>query len=320
MGFLNGKAALPLALCIAFATAVAAMEAPVQTFSWAFPNPPPATPGKTAPDQKAPAPRQDLTVPGSNVHYDDAQMGDLFQAVDWFPNSHPAAPRSVLNGRKPDAMACGFCHLPNGQGRPENAPLAGMPVSYIAGQVREMRSGTRSGGDPSWRPTKLMTRVAMGATEDQVAEAAAYFSKLKYEKAFRLVEARDIPAVDPAFGVYRRRSGGAHEPLGARIIEVPNDFDRFELRDNRPGYTTYIPVGAIGRGRMLAENGGDGRFPACASCHGVGLKGGLGPPPCRPLPGLSFPPTSKLLSRWSHRIERRCDDAHRRADDDRGDD
>jgi cytochrome c553 len=44
-------------------------------------------------------------------------------------------PNIVAHGSG-DAWACAYCHLPNGQGRPENPPLAGLPVAYIAEQVR----------------------------------------------------------------------------------------------------------------------------------------------------------------------------------------
>jgi cytochrome c553 len=122
----------------------------------------------------------------------------------------------------------------------------------------------------------------------EVAEAARYFAGLKYAKAFRLVEARDIPAVAPIFGLYGLKPGRARERLGQRIIEAPNDAVRFELRDNRPGYTVYVPEGAIARGRALAEGGSDGRFPACAACHGPALKGGLGPPLAGRYPAYLF--------------------------------
>lgn len=38
------------------------------------------------------------------------------------------------------------------------------------------------------------------------------------------------------------------------------------------------PPGAILRGRTLAATGDLGRTQACATCHGEGLRGGLGPP------------------------------------------
>ena len=38
-----------------------------------------------------------------------------------------------MSGRPPGTFACGYCHLPSGQGRPENAALAGFPV--ISGRL-----------------------------------------------------------------------------------------------------------------------------------------------------------------------------------------
>jgi cytochrome c553 len=42
--------------------------------------------------------------------------------------------------------ACSYCHLPNGQSRPENAALAGLPAAYIFEQVTDFRSGARVHG------------------------------------------------------------------------------------------------------------------------------------------------------------------------------
>lgn len=272
-----------LALVAVMAGACAAADAPVQTFSWAFPQPTP-----TARTQTEPPPRRSLSVPGSTRRYDQARIEDLFRAVDWFPNSHPVPPRPVMIGRQPDTMACGYCHLPDGQGRPENAALAGLPAAYIAEQLRDMAAGARTGANPDWGPTQYMLQVAKSANAREVAEAARYFAALKYAKAFRLVEAREIPTVTPIFGLYSQKPGGGRERLGQRIVEVPNDVARFELRDNRPGYTVYVPEGAVARGQALAEGGSDGRFPACASCHGAGLKGGLGPPLAGRYPAYIF--------------------------------
>jgi cytochrome c553 len=280
----NGLKTSALAVMAAATVAWAAVAAgpPGQTFAWAFAPFPPPPPGKA----KAP-PRQGLSVPGSTRRYDEDKV-TLFEAVDWFPDRHPAAPALVLQGRKPDAMACGYCHLPDGQGRPENAALAGLPAAYIAEQVRDLRSGARTGAEPDWLPTRFMGRVAKAVSDPEVAQIARYFSGIRYEKVFRLVETRDIPAVTPIGGLYGPKPGGGRERLGARIIEVPNDVDRFELRDNRPGYTVYVPEGAIARGRALAEDGGNGRFPACATCHGAGLRGGLGPPIAGRYPAYLF--------------------------------
>ena len=69
--------------------------------------------------------------------FTQGQIDDLFHAVDWSPSDHPAAPTAVTAGKQPDVMACGYCHLMNGAGRPENAALAGVPADYIIRQVTE---------------------------------------------------------------------------------------------------------------------------------------------------------------------------------------
>jgi cytochrome c553 len=68
------------------------------------------------------------------------------------------------------------------------------------------------------------------------------------------------------------------EPLGQRIVEVPEDLERFESRDARARFIAYVPLGSIETGRTLAATGGGGRTLPCATCHGPELKG-LGPVP-----------------------------------------
>jgi len=68
---------------------------------------------------------------------------------------------------------------------------------------------------------------------------------------------------------------GATEPIGTRIIEVPEDFERTELRDPSSGFVAYVPKGSIERGEALAKTGGDGKTLPCATCHGEGLKKGM---------------------------------------------
>jgi cytochrome c553 len=73
---------------------------------------------------------------------------------------------------------------------------------------------------------------------------------------------------------------GATEPIGQRIIEMPEDLERTELRDSASGFVAYVPVGSIAKGEALIA-GGNGKTVACAICHGQDLRG-LGP-----IPGLA---------------------------------
>ena len=70
----------------------------------------------------------------------------------------------------------------------------------------------------------------------------------------------------------------ATEPIGTRIIEVPEDLARTDLRDSKSGFVAYVPAGSIKKGETLATTGGNGKTVACTICHGSDLKG-LGPVP-----------------------------------------
>ena len=234
---------------------------------WAYPVLPPS-PG--------PAPKPDNTVmkslPGSKVHFTDAGVSDRFTVPDWFPNQHAPMPDVVAHGRKPAVFACGYCHLPNGQGRPENASLAGQPAAYILEQVMEMKEGRRKTSQPTMGSIKGMYAIAAAATPDEAKTAAGYFSKLRYKKWIRVVEADKVPKFDiSSHNMLVKSKAGGTETLGMRIAEMPENLDRVELRDPSLGFVAYVPKGSIAKGKKLVASG-NGAFP-CASCHGADLKG-----------------------------------------------
>lgn len=226
------------------------------------------------------------TLPGSSEKFSYAQLVDRSAAVDWFPGEHPVMPPAVKGGRGP-AFACGFCHLPVGSGRPENAELAGMPYDYLKQQVRDMKSGARGQIDPHFIPGGNMLRTIQQTDETEADEAVKYFSELKYTKRVKVVESELTPQVTENGFVYVFHNTGAREPLGERIVEGPDDFAQFESRDYRTTYSAYVPVGSIARGEALAK--GSAARAACSICHGDGLKGGsIGPPIAGRFPTSNF--------------------------------
>jgi cytochrome c553 len=118
-------------------------------------------------------------VPDSASVYTVPQTRDRFSAPDWHPEDHPKMPAVVMQGRKPDVFACGFCHRADGPGGPENASLAGLPAAYIAQQMADFKSGARTTSVPVRSPPMLMLNVAKAASDAEIQEAAAYFSSLK---------------------------------------------------------------------------------------------------------------------------------------------
>jgi cytochrome c553 len=230
---------------------------------WAYPVPKHKWP--------QPDPRQVLHVPRSKISFTVAGVNDRFKVPDWYPASHPKMPPIVSSGRKPEVFACGYCHLPNGQGRPENASLAGQPADYIVQQVADMRSGSRKSSSDKMGSINSMMAVAKASNDAEVKLAADYFSKLKFAKWIRVVETDMVPKTDIAQRNMLVVVPGAKEPIGKRILEVPENLERVEARDSKSGFVAYVPKGSVARGKKLVESGA-GAFP-CAACHGPTYKG-----------------------------------------------
>ncbi|HEX7810863.1 MAG TPA: c-type cytochrome [Burkholderiales bacterium] len=238
--------------------------------AWAYPvNPPGITPPPDDGSQRQ--------VPGSPRTFTLTQIRDLFKVPDWHPDGHPPMPGIVDHGSKPGVFACGYCHLPNGLGRPENSSLAGLPASYIVQQVRDFKSGVRKSSEPASLPINLMTAVAKSVDEADLMVAAEYFAALKPQPWIRVIEAETVPKTRVGGWMLIEAEGGGTEAIGNRIIEMPENLERTELRDASSGFIAYVPAGSVGKGRLLA-GGGAGKTIACAACHGAGLKG-LGPVP-----------------------------------------
>ncbi len=213
------------------------------------------------------------TLPGSPLHLTWKQIRERSHVPDWYPNGHPPAPASVLTNPDPEQYACGFCHLMTGQGRPENAGIAGLPREYILEQVAAFRDGSRSAADPDYVPTQIMRKVAHGVSDADLSAAATYYSALPHKQAAKVVETATIPRVIATGFSYALAPGGGTEPLGMRIIEMPEDFERFELRDPTVRYTAWVPRGSIAKGRQLARRWGLSGAYACATCHGTRYQG-----------------------------------------------
>jgi cytochrome c553 len=187
-------------------------------------------------------------------------------------------PEIVARGRKDgNIRACALCHYPNGKGRAENAPVSGLPVAYFIQQMNDYRSGMRKSADPKKGNTNAMIAIAKAMTEEEIKASAEYFGSMKWTPWIKVVESRTVPKTRIAGGLFVSLPGGETEPLGMRIIEMPEDNAREALRDPRSGFIAYVPVGAIKKGETLVKTGG-GKTTACAICHGADLKG-LGPVP-----------------------------------------
>lgn len=259
---------------LAAAASAAPPEAPPEAPpAWAFP-------AKPAHDASSPQldPKTVERVPGSKASYADAQLNDAWFAPDWFPDEHPPMPKAVARGDKPRAWPCAACHAETGEGATESAALTGLSAGYIIEQVMEFKAGRRRAAQDKMEAPHGMEQEARMVTPDALKDAADYFSKLTYKSRLRVVESDTAPKTVVHAGlVYARAPGGGSEPLGDRIVEVPDDVHQWDLGNPHMTFTVYVPKGSIAHGRMLVATG-DGAAP-CSSCHGVDFKGTTIAPP-----------------------------------------
>lgn len=254
----------------AFNLSVAAQSTPI----WAYGTDPAAA----LPREKAAPDASPKQLPGTDLRFTRAQIQDPFSPADWFPGDHPAMPEIVAHGRKPSVWACGLCHYPNGKGRPENAGVSGLPVSYFVEQMHEFRAGQRKSADARKKNTGLMASYAKTMTEEEIQAAAEYFGRMKWTPWIKVVETDTVPKTRTSVGMYLPIPDAGKEDIGHRIIEVPVDPEGTEaLRNPRSGFIAYVPVGSIEKGKALVTNGGK-QTSACGVCHGSRLEG-LGPVP-----------------------------------------
>lgn len=226
-------------------------------------------------------------VDGSSATYSLVDVRDGHNVIDWFPGDHPAMTPIIKNGPAglgESARGCGSCHLPNGKGRPENAPPAGQPVGYTIQTLRDFRDGKRVSADPRKPNTPTMTALARAMTEEEMRQSAEYFAAMPWTPWIRVVEADMIPEMHLEQGnMHVPAHSGKTEPLAGRIVEAPEDeYQANMVRNIRSGWVAYVPVGSLARGKALVTTGGstvvDGRIvpgktSGCATCHGTDLMG-----------------------------------------------
>src|SRR5207302_9605239 len=186
---------------------------------------------------------------------------------DWLPGAHPPAPKVVM-GAQGIRFACGSCHLMSGQGHPEAADIADMPAAYIMRQMADYKSGARKEDD-------RMGPIAKATSEEDVRQAAEYFAVLQPRPWVKVIETATPPKTFIATAGRHRvlHPDGGTEPIGQRILEIPADPFRTEIRDPHSGFIAYVPPGSIAKGEALVKGGASGKTVQCAICHGEGLKG-----------------------------------------------
>jgi cytochrome c553 len=224
---------------------------------WAFP----AINGQLPPEEPGPK-----SLAGSTKAYTPQQIDDLSNPPDWFPDDHPVPPALVQKGHGA-ALACGACHLMSGEGHPESAGLTGYTAAYLVQQMADFKSGVR-------KDAARMNAIAKDVSDEESRQVAEWFASLKPRAWTKVTEAAAVPKTFVGQGRMRfAQPGGGMEPIGNRIITVPEDQTRARSRDPHSGFIAYVPPGSLAKGKALVESGGNGRTIACTICHGDALQG-----------------------------------------------
>lgn len=223
-----------------------------------------------------------LRLEGSDRAFTLAEITAPYSPADWFPNDHPPMPDIVARGKEATGFrACAICHYPNGQGLMQNAPVAGLPVDYFLRQLDDFASGRRKSADVNKANAFEMAAMARNLTPEEARAAAEYFGSMPFTPWIRVVESDRVPAFTSTVnGLFLKAEGQQTEPLGRRIVEMPEDsYQTNMLRNPRLGMVAYAPVGSVKAGETLVKTGDGGRTQACGTCYGPELKGTPVAPP-----------------------------------------
>ena len=229
---------------------------------WAYPVAPQGLPRPDA--------NKTVTVPGSDKKFTEVEVNNAYGPPDWFPEDHGPMPKAVAQGARPEPRACSLCHLSTGDGHPESSGVSGLPAAYIIRQLAEFKDGNRKG-----IRAETMVGISKALGDEDARAAAEYFSARKPMAGFtKVVESATPPKSYLGAGAMRfAEKDGGTEPIGNRIIELPQDEPGARARNPRTGFVAYVPPGSVAKGQALAASGEGGKTIPCAICHGQGLKG-----------------------------------------------
>ena len=120
-----------------------------------------------------------------------------------------------------------------------------------------------------------MGPIAKATSDEDVRQAAEYFAAINPIPFVKVIETSTPPKTYVSTAARHRlvSSEGGTEPIGHRIIEIPEDPFRTANRDPHSPFLAYVPPGSIAKGEALVKTGGSGKTIQCAICHGDQLQG-----------------------------------------------
>jgi cytochrome c553 len=140
---------------------------------WAYTPPPPA--GSSPPPSALPADdNAAVSIPGTARTFTRGQLRAQKETMDWHPEDRRGTVPDIARFGKQGVRQCTLCHLPDGSGRPENAPISAYHPTYFVQQMQDFRDGLRRSADPRKANTNVMIGFAKATTrEEDMGQLAA---------------------------------------------------------------------------------------------------------------------------------------------------
>jgi cytochrome c553 len=168
-----------------------------------------------------------VSIPGTTKTFTRGQLRAQKETMDWHPEDRQGAIPDIARFGKQGVRQCTLCHLPDGSGRPENAPISAYHPTYFMQQMQDFRDGLRKSADPRKANTNVMIGFAKATTREEDLAAAEYFAKQPYPRRIKVVESKTAPKVRLQGGMHMAvpaNEGGGQVPIPAdEIVEIPDD-------------------------------------------------------------------------------------------------
>src|SRR5688572_16429486 len=197
-----GKAGASIAIAVVIlgASIVAQQQAapaptgpiPAGLPEWAYTPPPPAG----SPPAPSALPADDsavVSITGTTRTFTRGQLRAQKETMDWHPEDRRGTMPDIARFGKQGVRQCTLCHLPDGSGRPENAPISAYHPTYFVQQMQDFRDGLRKSADPRKANTNVMIGFAKATTREEDLAAAEYFARQPYPRRIKVGERTTDP-------------------------------------------------------------------------------------------------------------------------------
>jgi hypothetical protein len=151
---------------------------------------------------------------------------------------------------------CGSCHLPNGQGRPENAPPAALPVAYFIRQIHDFRNGLRRSAGSAEAEHQHDDRTREGDDGRGARAVGEILSAIAYRPWTRVVETDVVPTTRIVGILFCRRR--RTDRADCRRIDRSAGERRADraVPQSARGIRGVCAAGSLEKGKDLVTTGG----------------------------------------------------------------